>query len=562
MKKLFSIIVAALILLTSAFSLAGCNKDDGLSSDPLTINVRVRNAGYGKTYIEKLAEQFNETFKEDGYAVNVVPAREDLVGDVVLRDIYTNSGIDVYFTDSVTAQSAAAHVDYGQMAADLTEIVYNKKPIKADGTEEDKTVGEKLAAWDTSPLFYQGKVYGIPFAASFGIMAVNQRVLDDYDLEVPRTTNEMFEAAEKIMEDANDTNVFPFTYALSDNMYIMSTINPWVAQYNGVEEFNKFWTFENQDGTAMTDDEISEVFGYDSVREALEVVYGMSDYNMAAPGSAVQDFKAAQALVMKGEAVFYSVGDWMFNEEYHGFPSFRNDVTCINPPLISALGEKVFGPSSSYGYSLEKADDVMSAIAKYVDQGMYAEEIKPLVEDELDVTLKLEDVTTICERRGITRCAVVPGVIMSEKSEKKDIAALFLRFLASTDGGKIFAAESRTTSCYALNSVVDSEYDWIKGQNVIANSKYFKPIQSELGGYGNRAKYGLAGMFPAPCMDSITVIGDLLEEEITRYNDKDLSLKAGTENVYANAAKSKCDAMVKAAKEALEKGANGGWSIK
>ena len=565
-KKFFSFIVAMLILLTSVCTFLGCSKDNGLSTDPLTINVRVRNAGYGKTYIEKLAEQFNETFKEEGYAVNVVPAREDLVGDVVLREIYTNGGIDVYFTDGITAQNAANHAEYGQTCADLTELVYNKKAIKADGSEEDKTVAEKLSLWDTSSLFYSGKVYGIPFAASFGVMGVNTKVLAGYDLEAPRTTNEMFYAAEKIMEDANDTNIFPFTYALSDNIYIMSTINPWIAQYNGEDEFNKFWSFENTDGTAMTDEEISQVFGYESVREALEVVYQMSDYNMAAPGSAVHEFKTAQSLIMKGDAVFYSVGDWMFNEEFYGFPSFLKDVTCVNPPLLSALGEKVFGPNTTYGYSLELADKILSAIAKYVDQGKLAKEVKPLVEEELSVTLLLEDVTTICERRGLTRCNVAPNVIVSEKSEKKDIAGLFLRFVASTDGGKIFAAESRTTYCYALDSVVDSEYPWVNGQNIIANSKYFNPIQADIYGFGNRAEYGLTGIFPAPCMDSITVINDILEENngkgITRYNDKSLTILAGTENLYFDAANAKCDAMVKAAKNALEKGANGGWSKK
>lgn len=560
-KKLFSIVLSVFMMFVVVFSATACGGggEASLVTDEKTINVRVRNAGYGTTYIEKLAEQFNKTFENEGYKVNVLPAREDLVGENVLRNIYSDSGIDVYFTDSLTSANLANHKEYGQTGMDITELVWNKKPIKFDGTEEELTVSEKLSKnFDVSnlSLLYNDKCYGLPFAAPFSVLAVNKRVLEEYGLDLPRTTDEMFYCFDKIMEKAKDDTaqgkqpVFPVTYSLSNNNYMLSVLHPWLAQYNGVEEFNKFWSWEEADGTPMGK-ESYKVFGYDSVKVMLEVMYRFSDYNVAAWGSGSQDFKSAQAQIMKGEAVFYSVGDWMFNEEFYGFPQYRNDVTCISAPVVSALGTKLFGEGSKYGFNFEKADDVLSCIIKYCDQGKLAEEIKPLVDAELSVNIDLADVTTVCERRGIVRCSIGCDMIMNVKSTKKDISALFMRFCTSTDAGKIFAQEARTSSPWALGSTVESEYAWIQGQQKISNNRYFTPIRGTDYGEGYRLEVGVYGMFPSPLMNNSVILVDILEEKITKYDDNTFAVIKDN-SIYKTAMETRVSKMVQQAKEQLE----------
>ncbi len=557
-KRFLSIISAVLVFITALVSLTACGKDPspGIVDDENTINVRIRNAGYGKTYVEELAKQFNKTFESQGYKVNVLPPREDLNGENVLRNIYSDSGIDVYFTDLLTAENLAAHKDYGQSAADITDSVWNKKPIKADGTEEELTVAEKLAYTDTDLLKYGGKVYGLPYSSSFGVLAVNKKVLNSYGLELPRTTDEMFYCFDKIMEKALDTGVFPVTYSLNSNNYTMATLNPWIAQYNGVEEYNSFWSFQDFDGNDLGKDSY-KVFQYDSVRVALEVMYRFADYNIAAYGSGSQEFKAAQAQLMKGTAVFYSVGDWMFNEEYYGFPDNRNDVTCINAPMVSALGKKLFGSGTKYGLDDEKADDVFSCIIKHCDEALTAEQIKPLVDNELSVNIDVNDVTVVCERRGIVRGSTFPGLIISEKSKKKDISALFLRFCASNDGGKIFTVEARTTSPYSRGEKIESEYEWVKAQSVIASNPYYKEIVSTDSGWGYRTKLGVYGIFPSPCMENAVILIDILKEKITKFSDDTLKI-IKDDSIYKNAAAAKIAYMTDAARTQLE---TGKWQV-
>lgn len=531
MKKLITKILSLSMAVLMVFSLGACvnnnnNAEEGLSNDPNTINVKIRKAGHGVTYIDALAEQFNKTFETQGYKVKVLAPREDLSSTNVYRDIYSGSGIDVYFTSDVEAE-LAVDGDFGQVFADITESVYKKPAINFDGNEADKTIEQSLDGFIYDEAFYNGKVYGLPYAMSVGGLAVNKKVLDNYDLELPRTTKEMFDAADKIMTKAKTEDVFPFTFALTGNNYVHCTFNAWMAQYGGVEEYNKIWSYDNADGTPLNNP--AEVYKYDSMKYAMETVYHVYDYNMAAWGSATDDFSTVQGKIMKGDAVFYSVGDWMFNEEFDRYSNNRHDVIYINTPVISALGTKLFGAGTSYGFDAEKCDKVLSTIIKYVDQNKLADEIKSLVDAELGENISIEDITTVCERRGIARINLGAGLVISEKSTKKEIAETFLRFCASEDAGKIFAAHSKSQSPYSYKTPENSEYAWINSANRVLCNPYLTQIQSKA--TGTRKK--ISGVLFPEMGEYFT--NTIYEEAITKYEFQTYVLIAD-DSVYTDAA--------------------------
>ncbi len=544
-NKFFKMLAAVLAVLMS-FSVFGCapdSKDPGIVDNEYTINVKLRKAGYGVTYVDELGKAFEAAYAEEGYKVNVLAPREDLLSSNVYRDIYSNSGVDIYFTGDVTAREAVTG-EYGQVFADITESVYNQKAIKADGTEEDKTVAEKLSIYTLDGCHYNNKYYGLPLAESVGGLAVNTKVLDEYDLEVPRTTNEMFKAADIIMQDALETDTFPFTFSLSGNNYTSTTLMPWLAQYGGIEEYNSFWSFQNPDGSNMTTD-CYKVWGTESWEKVLEVVYHYYDSVMEAYNSASQTFSEAQNQIMRGTAVFMSNGDWMLNEEYVRNSRYLNDVTFVNAPLISALGVKLFGATTSYGFDDEKCDIVLSSIVKYCDQGRLAAEIKTMVDSELSVNLNVEDVTTVCERRGYVRSNPGLGIALSERSTKKDIATLFLRFCASQDGGRIFAEQSRSMSPYARNVNANPNYAWTNSVYNILNNPYVVNLDSSVRGY--RLSMGVTTLTPG--------LGDpystSLQGKVTKYNPDTLKIVA-TDAVYTTIAKKTAKDMFDYAKEQVE----------
>lgn len=542
-RKMFVRLLAVTFATATMLTGAACgNKPEPISKDPATLNVKIRKAGYGTTYIYELAEQFEKTFEAEGYKVNVLAPREDLVSSNVMRDIWSDSGVDVYFSDGFTAQDLVTG-DYGQTGADVTESVWNQKPIKFDGTEEELTIAEKLSMFDLSNAVYEDKVYGIPYACSFGVLAVNKKVLDSYELEIPQTTNEMFECAEVIMADALDTGVFPFTFALTGNNYTNGTLGPWIAQAGGIAEYKSLMSFQDLEGKDM-EKESYKVFEYDGLEKALEVVYHFFDPAMAAYGSGTQEVDAAQGQIMKGTAVFYSVGDWFFNEEYTRYSKYRNDVVAVNAPLMSTLGVELF---TKYGFDAEQCDDVLSFIGKRATDGMLAEEIKPLVDAQFSKDISIEDVTTVCQRRGITRNNMGAGLIISEKSTKKDLAAKFLRFCASTEAGSLFSQEARTSSPYSLDVPMTSEYPWIQSINKIAANPYFTQIQTDSRGY--KKALGLNTFIPN--MGEIYAV-EIYEAEITKYDLKTLKV-IGDNSLYKNAAASLVQTLATKAKDKLDK---------
>ena len=551
MKKRWTLKAVALLLAAATvFSASACGgKGENISSDENTLNVKIRSAGYGTTYIQKLKEQFEKTFAEEGYKINILAPDADLVSTNLYRDIYSDSGIDLYYTSDVTAQDGVAG-EFGGLFEDISDV-FSKPAVKFDGTEESETIVSKLDEGLYNSFMYEGKYYMMPFAYGTNGFAVNKKVLDDYGIDIPRTTNEMFAAADVIMKDASDTAVYPFTYSLSGNFYYTGAVAQWMAQYGGMKEFKEFTSFsvDNGDGTFtdMTED-CYEVFATDSVYEMFKVLFKMYDPNMAALGSGQQDINGAQAQIMKGTAVFYSVGDYFLNEERKRFEKYVDDVTFMNVPVISALGVKLFGKDSAYGFDDDKCDKILSAVIEHTDAGKSAEEIKALVDGEYSASLNILDVQTVMERRGYFRASTNAAIVISAKSTKKELAKTFLRFAASREAGELFAEEAFTASPWAKDVFTDSDNEYLRSVAAILAHPTAQPYLTESTGY--KKKMGLSGLFPAGTREIMTV--DIYEKTITKYDDN-LNIIA-TDEVYARAAKEFADNIYAKSKEAVEKG--------
>ncbi len=552
MKRFSTALISIVLVFCATFSLSACNtkQTDKISTDPKELNVKIYSGGYGTTYISELEKKFEALYEEEGYKINILAPRNDLTSTNVYQDIYSDSGVDVYFATGTNARDAVAG-SYGVCFADVTESVLNAKPIKFDGTEEETTVKSKINTEIVDDLIaYDGKYYALPYATSAGGIAVNKKILDEYELELPKTSDELFGAARVIMEHAaQDLSAFPFTYSTSGNYYFSSLMFYWMIQYGGKDEYDRFWSMLNADGSEMGLDAY-KVFDTDSVREMFTALYEFYDYNMAAPGSTSQDFTGAQAQIMRGKAVFYSVGDFMFNEEYNRFPNNRNDITFIKTPVISALGRKLFGSGggNSYNFSDEKSEQLLRAIIDGADEGKEIAEIKTAVDTEFSANISADDILEVCKARGFYTNNMGAHAFISEKSDKKDIAALFLRMCASEDGGALFARESRTGSPFAPAAGADSEYEWVRSARAIPNEKYAEPFTFRVSGY--REKLGLTGYFPP--LGSFPP-NNLLEDRVTVYNDTTYAV-VKERSVYADAAKTKVDSLVDEAKRNLETG--------
>jgi ABC-type glycerol-3-phosphate transport system substrate-binding protein len=266
----------------------------------------------------------------------------------------------------------------------------------------------------------------------------------------------------------------------------------------------------------------------------------MYDKSIAAQGFATQDFRSAQSQLLLGKAAFCPTGDWMFNEEIATYSEQIKDVAFIKVPIVSAVGTKLFGEGTKYNFSEDKCEQVLKLIAKAADQDKEVSQIKSEVDDALSVDIAIEDVQTVCERRGYMRDASSESAYISSKTTKKEVAFAFLRFLASKDCATLFSEEANTTSPFAVGAM-DESYTWRKNVNEITNNRYFKQLISEARGY--RLALGVTDMF----YRKTYIASNIQEENLIIYNVKTLKIE-GTRTNYVDKAKSYADAIYQDAK--------------
>lgn len=505
MKKLLTMLMVLLVSF-SAIVAPACVQDD-IETGENVINVKIFNAGYGTDYIYALAEQFGETFKEEGYKVNVLAPMEDLHGGKVIQEIYANDQTaDIYFTTSIGAEGFLTN-DLGCQIEEMTDL-FNMKPIGFDKKEESITIGEKLAATGidfSGTTDYEGKKWCFPYVVGYNGLAVNTKLLGEFELATPVTTNEFFNCYETIMASTLDTDIRPMTYSVSGNGYPTVAVATWQIQASGEEEWNDFWSWENEDGSpkdcrkadcdgTSCNGHAWEQFNSEAVTEALSMFYGMLDYNTAALGSSSQSFTAAQKQLMKGESAFMLNGAWLLNEERVRHADYINDIDFIKIPLISSLGVKLFGEGTKYNLSTEDCDKVLAAIARGVDQNKSVEEIKTQVDSAFGITLDLEDVKTVCNRRGFVQSSTNVPAVISKKSANKDLAKLFLRFCASDDGGAMFADKSWNPSPFNVVHLKETNIPWhVSIANIYENQH---TTTFTRGSTGYRKDLGLGILYP------------------------------------------------------------------
>ena len=539
-KNFLSKAFILIFIFASLFSVVGCNKRDKIVRSESVVNVRVYKGGYGADWIYELKRRFEALYADEGYKMNILQPSVDNGGVVVLNELAAGnakSGVDLYFTTGNPVDTVTDG-DYGMLVEDITQTVMNKPAIKYDGTLESVNIADKMSP---ETLNYMrgsdGNIYGFNWVQSVAGFAVNTKKLAKYGLELPRTTDELFNCFDVIYKGTTHNGVtipnsetsktFPITYSYG-NKYNNCLLNVMIAQYEGKERYAKFYSMQNDDGTDMKTDGY-KVFEMDGVLEMLKIAYRAFDVRVASYGTTSQGLDAAQAQIMKesgDNAVFIANGDWMLNEVKLNYRNL-NDIGFINFPVVSALGTKLFGSGTSYNLSTDKCEELLSYIIGLVDENKSVDEIIAAVQQNKSVSLDAESAQTIAEARGVyySRGIEHQGYI-AKGARAKDLAELVLRMYASEDFSKDFAKYSNGTSPYATEINNETEYEFVRQASAIAVNKY-ADILSPLTGF--RKKMGLSNILTS--MPNIPVtVGS---QQISMYNN---GAQTGTPSVYYDAA--------------------------
>ena len=509
-KKIFAFIAAFLMSATAVVTGFGCGDDGGKNpvDSQNVLNVQIYKGGHGTSYIYALAEKFNKLHENDEYSVNVVQPSTTLQGSTIYSLVYADSKVDV-FVGSVNATDAVAGA-YGQTLLDITDEVLLKPAIKFDGTEEEISIKEKLGDHEYVSNVYNGRTYAIPYVNGSASMGVNMKVLEKYGLEIPKTTNDLAYCIEKIMANSGKTTVRPFACSITGNNYSNIAIGAWLAQYLGKGGYDSLWSFRKENGENMTGQEIIDFHSSAAFRSMFEKLVSIYDNGIQVKGYRTITFDEAQNAFLRGQAAFYLVGDWMLNEESERNEERLSDVDYVRIPFNSDVGVNFFGSASEYKYQDADCEKILKIIIGGADNNEEISEIRAkLSENGFDISE--EDVNEICVRRCFVRDRSSGGFCINAKTTKKELAYEFLRFCASTEAGELTAANTNVTSPYAVGTLKDAKYQWVKSACAMLDNRYMQYLNDE--SVGLRKSIGSTDLITIlPTFGEVT-IGTIVKEE-------------------------------------------------
>ena len=418
-------VLATILALTMSVGLTACGDND---EDTLLISAF--NGGYGLAWLNAIVEEYKKDNPDVKIDVRPVTKRENQVEEIKSE----RTKYDLY----ITGTNLHAGLYEGMKLADLSDVYTN---IEATGTTMNPTI---KAYYE-----HEGSYYGVPWATAMLGILYHENVYTEYKLNVPRTTDQLFENCETINTmRGNNEKGYPFVYCLDDN-YTDYLYKPWFAQYEcateyaGLSDYTGMTHYENYyNCIAPTGEQYSsDVVYYTGIKRMLQVYETMlkpsNQYNH--PESKTVKFTEVQGDFINGTSVMMINGDWAINELMKSGKNTENaeDIKFMRLPIISSIVEQLSFWEEAEGveyFTLDKTtkkayDDKLAQIVADVDAGKTSSTVG-----------SAQDFTKIKNARSILpTMACYHEMIVPEYSNKVEEAKDFIEYVYSAKGIQLYA---------------------------------------------------------------------------------------------------------------------------
>ena len=463
MKNIMKKILAMILVVISVLSVVACTGKQ--TSGVCEIKALV--SGYGVDWLHAAVAAFNDAFKNKGYEVKVTltdsdinAAQEILSPKRNTTDLYFDSNnINTYIEKSRSVLGSKG----GALLEDLTDLL-NSKAVNLKGEEEGDIILNRLDEEFLAMCKYTGRLNGFDgyYGTNVGKMAtgvyVNKKVLTQkgYSLNDLLTTDSLLKVVAELApaNPLDENEFFPISWSgLKAPGYWDYLAEELFAQYTGKKNFDNFWDFIPQTGTL--EDNGWQVYTDRGIYEALKVVEELINTDLSVPGTASMEHIAAQSRVFTGKSLLVVSGDWIYKEMEKDFSQYIDDVVPIKTPMLSALGVKLqlCGSTHAEGDVCANCDEILKNIAIDVDE---------LILSDAEIAQKHPSVsaTTVAairERRGYYLVEYGPNTFIPSYSDAKETAKMFLRFLFSSDGERIYQENTHEWGC--AESIIEPDLD-------------------------------------------------------------------------------------------------------
>ena len=430
MKKIvFPVVITAIAVV----GLSGCKKGVAAGGSG-TIQIRAYNGGYGVDWLHEAAKEFQKAHPDVKF--DFIEESALVTSEVVQQEIAlpSNNQIDMYFlngidVDMLLQKSYSALKTRNQVLLEPLNDVFESKAIDVNGKEESETIESRFFAgykeavqYDGSYSKWQGSMFTLPWANAMTGLFVNPSVLERYNIDMPLTSNEFIAAIEMIATQGKNDGIYPWSWG-GDNAagYWSFLYETWFGQYSGQKKFYDFVKCDPGDGTIKQNG--YKVYEDTGILESLNAMFGVLDLSYSSNGSASKKHMEAQTEFVTGKSAFMCDGDWVLNEMKRDYFDTAKNVKMIGVPILSSIGTEI-------GIT----DSELHTLVEMIDQHKTNSEIKTVLPSLDDTKIaRVYNARCIYDSIGGSHTIVVPSY-----SDAKDVAKLFIRYLYSNDGCRVF----------------------------------------------------------------------------------------------------------------------------
>ena len=419
----------------ATIALTGCKS--GKSVNPGgegTIQIRAYKGGYGLDWLHVAAEEFKKAHP----AVNFEFVEESsmVTGEVVQQELALpkKNQIDLYFitgldVDNIISRSYSILRTRSQTLLEPLNDIYDSKAIDVNGKEETETIASRMAVgykeasvYEGSLAQWEGKMYTLPWANGMTGLFVNPSVLERYHVPMPLTSNEFTAAVQTIYDQGKSEGILPFSWAGANAVgYWNYLYETWFAQYSTQAKFLNFVKCDPGDGDIKNNG--YKVYEDMGILKSLQAMYDILDLKYSPNGSASKQHMEAQTDFVTGKTAFMMDGDWVVNEMKTDYFENAKNIKMLGAPILSCIGEEI-------GITDSQLHDLVAMI----DEHRSNSEIKAAIPSLDDAKIsRVYNARCVYDSIGAAHTIVIPSY-----ADAKDAAKLFIRYLYSNDGCRVF----------------------------------------------------------------------------------------------------------------------------
>lgn len=479
-NKLIALALSA-SLLGSTAALASCGgKKKKVSDTDQTLEVFATNAGYGIQWLVNLLYAFKEEdWVKEKYPNLEIPGLEnglaDNIDSITIPADKVASGAGANTADIViscqpanvqyNAKDSAGNGYFEELSSVYDSEVPGENGVKVKDKMDDVVYNQLLVTKSDGTSGY----YAMPWIRGTTGFFYNKTRLESIvgkDYEVPRTTDEFISLAAVVDAEVKKKNKSDGAFVL-DNVYLGGIPIIWWAQYEGYENYSKYW--ECKVYSEDIDDYIysADIFKQQGRLKALEATQKLlgskNNGDYVALTSHTDDFMQKQSFLVWGErGVFTNNGDWFLNE-MSPYLKESQTIDMLRMPVISALVDKL---------TSVKTDAQLSLVVSYVDEDKTYEEAKAAYSTAGHGDLTQADYDKVFDARYMINRMSGHEIFIPSYANGKEVAKDFLRFMATdkairilTETGKGYVSpfNADVSDLYSqFNAVGKTHHDWMK----------------------------------------------------------------------------------------------------